>query len=39
MAYSGSVLHFSCANRAMPNRGDCSQACRLPYTLKTIRGG
>ncbi|MFO6484858.1 U32 family peptidase [Escherichia coli] len=30
----GSVLHFHAQTGRSANRGDCSQACRLPYTLK-----
>ena len=40
VAYSGQCYIFSHApDRRSANRGDCSQACRLPYTLKDDQGG
>ena len=38
VAYSGqcSISHAQTGRSA--NRGDCSQACRLPYTLQDMRG-
>lgn len=39
VAYSGQCYISHAQTGRSANRGDCSQACRLPYTLKTIRAG
>lgn len=38
VAYSGQCYISNAQTGQSANRGDCSQACRLPYTLKDDRG-
>lgn len=38
MAYSGQCYISHAQTGRSANRGDCSQACRLPYTLKDDQG-
>ena len=39
VAYSGQCYISHADNGRSANRGDCSQACRLPYTLSDSKGG
>ncbi|WP_374354059.1 U32 family peptidase [Chitinimonas sp.] len=39
VAYSGQCYISHADNGRSANRGDCSQACRLPYTLTDASGG
>lgn len=39
VAYSGQCYISHAQTGRSANRGDCSQACRLPYTLKDENGG
>ncbi|GKX58015.1 peptidase U32 family protein [Leminorella grimontii] len=39
VAFSGQCYISHAQTGRSANRGDCSQACRLPYTLKDERGG
>ena len=39
VAYSGQCYLSHAHTGRSANRGDCSQACRLPYTLEDARGG
>ncbi|KAF0812322.1 putative protease YdcP [Andreprevotia sp. IGB-42] len=39
VAYSGQCNISHADNGRSANRGDCSQACRLPYTLTDAKGG
>ena len=39
VAYSGQCYISHAQTGRSANRGDCSQACRLPYTLKDDQGG
>lgn len=38
VAYSGQCYISHAQTGRSANRGDCSQACRLPYTLKDDQG-